>query len=64
MPAKKTTATKPPSKPAVTEPLTAMPQSKQAAAAAAKITLKTDDSWSQAYWSPGDLHCRERELFG
>ena len=42
----------------------AQPQSKQAAAKAAGVFLKTDDSWSNAYWNAGDLHYKERELFG
>jgi hypothetical protein len=47
------------------EPLVgAQPESKQAAAQAAGMFLKTDDSWSNAYWNAGDLHFKERELFG
>jgi hypothetical protein len=40
------------------------PQSKMDAAKNADMNLHTDDSWSQAYWTRGDLHCEERELFG
>ena len=46
------------------EPLLAVPQSKSVAAQQARITLRTDDSWSTPYWTKGDLHCRERELLG
>jgi hypothetical protein len=42
----------------------AQPQSKQAAAQAAGMFLKGDDSWSAPYWNAGDLHFEERELFG
>jgi hypothetical protein len=42
----------------------AAPQNKQAAAKAAQMNLSTDDSWSTSYWTDGDLHLRERELFG
>lgn len=42
----------------------AAPQNKQVAAKAVKMTLATDDSWSAPYWTDGDLHCRERVLFG
>lgn len=42
----------------------ATPQSKTVAAKQAKITLCKDDSWSTPYWTDGDLHCLERELFG
>ncbi len=40
----------------------AQPQSKQAAAQAAGMFLKTDDSWSNAYWNTVDRHGKEREL--
>jgi len=40
------------------------PQSKMDAAKNVDMTLHTDDSWSAAYWTTGDLHCQERELFG
>lgn len=40
------------------------PQSKMDAAKSADMNLHTDDSWSAAYWTTGDLHCQERELFG
>ena len=55
--AAKTTKT---AKPLVTQ----QPQSKAAAAQDAGVFLKTDDSWSNAYWTDGDLHFEERELFG
>jgi hypothetical protein len=42
----------------------AQPQSNQAAAQSAGVFLKTDDSWSNAYWTAADLHFKERELFG
>jgi hypothetical protein len=45
-------------------PVDAQPQSKQVAAQAAGMFLKTNDSWSSTYWSAGDLHFKERELFG
>jgi len=44
--------------------VTKQPQSKQQAAKSAGMFLYTDDQWSQAYFSPGDLHCEERQLFG
>jgi hypothetical protein len=40
------------------------PQSNQVAAQSAGVFLKTDDSWSNAYWNASDLHFKERELFG
>ena len=40
------------------------PQSKMDAAKSADMTLHTDESWSVPYWTTGDLHCDERELFG
>ena len=40
------------------------PRSKQQAAIAAGVFLRTDDSWSLAYFDPSDLHNLERELFG
>jgi hypothetical protein len=40
------------------------PQSNLQAAQQAGIFLHTDDAWSLAYFSDGDLHCEERELFG
>ena len=45
-------------------PVAKQPQSKQAAAKQAGMFLYTDDKWSLAYFSDGDLHCEERELFG
>ena len=45
-------------------PLEQQPQSKQQAAQSVGMTLHTDDSWSNAYWTDGDLHCEERKLFG
>jgi hypothetical protein len=57
---KKASATKKSPKPLVD----VQPESKQAAAQAAGMFLKTDDSWSTAYWNAGDLHFKERELFG
>lgn len=45
-------------------PLEQQPQSKQKAAQSVGVTLHTDDSWSIAYWTDGDLHCEERKLFG
>lgn len=60
MATKKASTTKKSPKPLVD----AQPQSKQAAAKAAGVFLKTDDSWSNAYWNAGDLHYKERELFG
>jgi len=51
--------------PTTTKPLvTAQPQSKQQAADQAGMFLYTDDTWSQAYFNPSDLHCMERKLFG
>jgi len=46
------------------QPLERQPQSKQKAAQSVGLTLHTDDSWSNAYWTDGDLHCEERKLFG
>jgi len=60
MATKKASATKKSQQPLVD----AQPQSKQAAAQAAGMFLKTDDSWSKPYWNAVDLHGKERELFG
>jgi hypothetical protein len=58
-------AKKPASSPAEpTPPVEKQPQSKQAAAKQAGMFLFTDDKWSLNYFSDGDLHCEERELFG
>ncbi len=57
---KKATTTKKPAEPLVD----VQPQSNQVAAQDAGVFLKTDDSWSNAYWNAGDLHFKERELFG
>ena len=64
MAVKKTVTQKPTMTANAREPLLAIPQSKSAAAQAAKVTLRTDDSWSKPYWTTGVLHFRERELFG
>jgi hypothetical protein len=40
------------------------PRSKQQAAVAAGMYLSTTDAWTAPYFTPGDLHCIERELFG
>lgn len=45
-------------------PIEKQPQSKQQAAQDAGMFLKNDDSWSNACWTDGDLHSKERELFG
>jgi hypothetical protein len=57
---KKTAVTKTPAQPLVD----AQPQSNQAAAQEAGVFLKTDDSWSNAYWNASEMHFKERELFG
>ncbi len=57
---KKASATK-----KVPQPLVeTQPQSKQQAAQEAGMSLKNNDSWSSSYWNAGDLHFKERELFG
>ena len=43
--------------------VTAQPQSKQQAATSAGMFLYTNDSWSNNYWNPNDLHFKERTLF-
>ncbi len=60
MATKKAATTTKPAKPLVTQ----QQQSKTAAAQNAGVFLKTDDSWSNAYWDSNDLHFKERELFG
>jgi hypothetical protein len=40
------------------------PRSKRQAAISAGMYLSTDDSWTNPYFNPKDLHCMERELFG
>jgi hypothetical protein len=40
------------------------PRSKQQAAVAAGMYLSKTDAWTAPYFTPGDLHCIERELFG
>jgi hypothetical protein len=45
-------------------PVEKQPQSNLQAAQQAGVFLHTDDAWSLAYFSDGDLHCEERELFG
>jgi hypothetical protein len=57
---KKAAATKKSPKPLVD----VQPQSNQVAAQDAGVFLKANDSWSTAYWNAGDLHCKERVLFG
>ena len=49
-----------PKKPLITK----QPQSNKQAALQAGMFLHTDDTWSDAYFSDGDLHCMDRELFG
>jgi len=44
--------------------LVKQPQSLSDAATEAGMHLYTDDTWSQRYFNPGDLHCLDRELFG
>jgi hypothetical protein len=46
------------------KPLTSQPQSKTAAAGKVGMTLAASDQWSQPYWNPNDMHCKEREVFG
>lgn len=64
MATKKQPAPKKPARRNTAAPLETQPQSKQAAAQQAHIYLHTDDAWSNAYWTSGDLHCEERVLFG
>jgi hypothetical protein len=40
------------------------PQQKQQAAVANGMFLYTDDTWSQRYFDPNDLHFKERVVFG
>jgi hypothetical protein len=71
-PAKKASAksTKKPAAPAtapgqvVRGKLVKQPQSLSDAATEAGMYLYTDDSWSQRYFNPTDLHCLDRKLFG
>jgi hypothetical protein len=44
--------------------ITEQPQSMHEAAQKGGMFLYTDDAWSLRYFKEGDLHCRERMLFG